>query len=392
MPHNDSRLMPRPTFYEFFCGGGMARAGLGPGWDCRFANDIDVKKARAYAQNLGAEALRIGDIHELAAADLPGCADLAWASFPCQDLSLAGPGGGLAAKRSGAFWGFYALMAALEREGRAPNIIALENVVGALTSKAGADFLAICGALQRLGYRFGALTIDAAHFTPQSRPRLFIVAVRCSLRLPPGLIDAGPRQSFASRALLRAHALMPPELIDDWLWWALPAPPRRNQALADIVETAPADAPWRSEQDTAALLEIFSRGARAKLDAALSRGGRVVGAAYRRMRPDGQGGRRMQAEARFDGLAGCLRTPRGGSSRQFLLVAENGATRSRLLSAREAARLMGLPEEYKLPSRYNEAYHLVGDGVVVPVVRFLAEHLLEPLAQSAIAPALEAAE
>jgi DNA (cytosine-5)-methyltransferase 1 len=40
---------------------------------------------------------------------------------------------------------------------------------------------------------------------------------------------------------------------------------------------------------------------------------------------------------------------------------------------------MGLPDEYKLPKSYNEAYHLTGDGVVVPVVRYLAENLLEPI-------------
>jgi DNA (cytosine-5)-methyltransferase 1 len=384
--------MPTPTFYEFFCGGGMVRAGLGDGWRCRFANDIDAKKARAYAENWGAKELRVADIHSLGPSDLPGRVDLAWASFPCQDLSLAGPGGGLAAKRSGAFWGFHALMAALGREGRAPSIIALENVVGALTSKGGGDFLALCRALQGLGYRFGALTIDAAHFVPQSRPRLFIIAVPRSTRIQPDLVGAAPAAPFASRALLRAHASMPADLVEDWLWWALPAPARRNETLADLIDLSSPDPPWRSGKETAALLDILSPGSYAKLNAALRSQDRAIGAAYRRMRPNGEGGRRMRAEARFDGLAGCLRTPRGGSSRQFLLVVENGVARSRLLAAREAARLMGLVDEYKLPTRYNEAYHLVGDGVVAPVVRFLAEHLLAPLATNAAAPTLEAAE
>ena len=40
---------------------------------------------------------------------------------------------------------------------------------------------------------------------------------------------------------------------------------------------------------------------------------------------------------------------------------------------------MGLSDEYKLPKTYNEAYHLMGDGVAVPVVRYLAENLLEPI-------------
>lgn len=31
-------------FYEFFAGGGMARAGLGEGWRCMFANDFGPKK------------------------------------------------------------------------------------------------------------------------------------------------------------------------------------------------------------------------------------------------------------------------------------------------------------------------------------------------------------
>ena len=87
----------------------------------------------------------------------------------------------------------------------------------------------------------------------------------------------------------------------------------------------------------------------------------------------------QRAEIRFDDVAGCLRTPVGGSSRQSIIVLEGDNVRSRLLAPREAARLMGLPEKYKLPKNYNEAYHLVGDGVAVPVVRFLAAHILEPL-------------
>jgi DNA (cytosine-5)-methyltransferase 1 len=127
------------------------------------------------------------------------------------------------------------------------------------------------------------------------------------------------------------------------------------------------------------MIAILSKGSQAKVAAARAKNGVEIGALYRRTRPDGAGGRRMRAEARFDGLAGCLRTPGGGSSRQFLLWIEGRKTRSRLLSAREAARLMGLPESYRLPRRYNEAYHLIGDGVVVPAVRFLSENLLRPL-------------
>jgi DNA (cytosine-5)-methyltransferase 1 len=94
---------------------------------------------------------------------------------------------------------------------------------------------------------------------------------------------------------------------------------------------------------------------------------------------------------RFDDISGCLRTPVGGSSRQSIIIVEGKSVRSRLLSPREATRLMGLPDSYKLSQNYNEAYHLAGDGVVVPVVRFLAANILEPLLAAAKTHAKEAA-
>ena len=197
-----------PGFYEFFCGGGMARAGLEPEWRCLFANDVDPRKGAAYAANWGSEQLRIADVASLRAADLPGRADLAWASFPCQDLSLAGAGAGLDGARSGAFWGFCSTMRALAAQGRAPRLIVLENVAGVLTSKGGADFAAICAALQGLGYRFGALTIDAAHFLPQSRPRVFIVAIRRADAAAGLAGRPGPPSHHASAALQRAAAAL----------------------------------------------------------------------------------------------------------------------------------------------------------------------------------------
>jgi len=109
---------------------------------------------------------------------------------------------------------------------------------------------------------------------------------------------------------------------------------------------------------------------------------------YRRTRRE-NGASVVRAELRFD-LAGCLRTPAGGSSRQIVLCLERNAQnpdgvriRSRLLSPRESGRLMGLPDGYVLPRRANDAYHLTGDGVVVPVIAHLEQHLLHPLMQIA---------
>jgi DNA (cytosine-5)-methyltransferase 1 len=374
---SDSRPTRQPGFYEFFCGGGMARAGLGDAWRCLFANDFDPRKARAYVENWGGEALRCADVARLASDELSGEADLAWASFPCQDLSLAGAGAGLSGARSSAFWGFHALMRALVEEGRAPRLIALENVLGLLTAKRGTDFVALCHAVAELGYRIGALTIDASHFVAQSRPRLFVIALRDDCRPPPELTAAGPLPPFAAPALQRAVAALPAPLAARWIWWRLPAPPRANLKLIDCLDAAPADAPWLDDEATQALLAALSKASRRDLALACASGERRVAALFRRTRASG-----VQAEARFDGLAGCLRTPGGGSSRQFLIEAQGERVRARLIGAREAARLMGLPDSYRLPARRNQAYHLIGDGVVAPVVRFLSEHLLLPLVEA----------
>ncbi|MGH6999135.1 MAG: DNA cytosine methyltransferase, partial [Phenylobacterium sp.] len=145
---------------------------------------------------------------------------------------------------------------------------------------------------------------------------------------------------------------------------------------------------WRAPDKTAALLALMAPQHLAKIEAARRSGTRQVGAVFRRMRVE-DGARVQRAEVRFDGLAGCLRTPRGGSSRQTLVIVEQGQVRSRLISPREGARLMGLPDGYVLPRAATGALHVVGDGVVVPVVRWLAEQILEPLLDRRAAVAAE---
>lgn len=365
------------TFYEFFAGGGMARAGLGDSWECLFANDFDHKKGKSYSENWGSEELLVDDIRNVAPEELPNYANLVWGSFPCQDLSLAGGGAGLKGDRSGTFWPFILQIQELKGESRAPEIICLENVAGTLTSHNGDDFTAICEALNNLGYKFGAFIVDAALFLPQSRPRLFFVAIRDNLKIPPSLHQKSFTQ-WHTKAVINAYNKLPQPLQENWICWDMPKPKERQNNFIDIIEDKPKSTKWHTSKQTMELLSMMSEVNLAKVETAKASGVPMVGAIYKRTRYE-HGIKVQRAEIRFDNIAGCLRTPSGGSSRQLIMAVEGNKVRSRLISTRETARLMGLPETYKLPSAYNEAYHLTGDGVAVPVVRHIAEHIFEPL-------------
>lgn len=363
------------TFYEFFAGGGMARAGLAADWQCVFANDISPIKGQSYKANWGDKDLLVKNIYDVSLSELPGYATMAWGSFPCQDLSLAGAGVGLEGERSGAFWGFWKLICDLDNEGRKPPLIVLENVFGALTSRDGRDFELITQAIAAQGYLVGAMLIDAVHFVPQSRPRLFIVGVDASLKLPEHSHTLTPNPAWHPDAMVRAYNRLRRPVKTAWRWWSVPHNNATLSTLDSLVEAEPSGVEWHSEAETNKLLQMMAPLHRRKVLAAQKCGSIQVGTIYKRTRDGVQ-----RAEIRFDGVAGCLRTPGGGSSRQTIMVVSGSKIKSRLVSAREAARLMGLPDSYKLPEKYNEAYHLMGDGVVVPVVAHLNKYLLLPIA------------
>lgn len=369
------------TFYEFFAGGGMARLGLGSEWKCLFANDFDAVKATAYRANFpdADEHFHYGDVWKVGVAELKGQADLAWASSPCQDFSLAGLRAGLKGGRSSAFYGFWRLVEDLNREGRAPRTIVIENVVGLLTSHRGNDFQALCKALADEGYWFGAIEIDAIRFVPQSRPRVFVVACKAKPANTSTVVEA--RLPYHSKRVAQAFAQLPADLQQRWCWWSLPFPPRDNRKIDAILDKDDS-AIWLSAERRDNLLSMLNPLHARKLADAKLRKERVVGTLFRRMRKE-DGTNVQRAELRFDGYAGCLRMPGGGSSRQFIVVVNDQSVKIRPLSPSEGARMMGLSEDYNLPRGTTASLKVLGDGVVVPVVRFLRteliEHLVEPL-------------
>jgi len=362
------------TVAEFFAGIGLMRIGLeNAGWKTVFANDNDPDKEAIYSHNFGKEGghFVLDDVHNLVSRKIPPV-ELATASFPCTDLSLAGARKGLAGSGSGAFWGFIDCIKGMGRQ--KPRFILLENVTGFLSSHNGSDFESACVALNELGYSVDPFIIDASHFVPQSRQRLFVVGV---LEAPIQRVEeetAAFFQSSCRPAALADFILWHPEI--NWNIRSLPELPVSSKRLPDIVEElSPNSKYWWSKERADYLLNQMSPRHRALADEMIRGDGFSYGTVFRRVR----NGKSM-AELRTDGIAGCLRTPRGGSGRQILFVAGNGKFQVRLLTPRECARLMGA-DDYKLDSglSLNKALFGFGDAVCVSVVEWIARHYLNPI-------------
>lgn len=352
---------------EFFAGIGLARAGLEPaGFQVVWANDFEPAKKEMYEGNFGTDhEFALGDVALVTSGQLPEDLEFAWASFPCTDLSLAGDRRGLAGQQSGTFFHFTRILHDLGE--KKPRVIALENVNGLATSHGGDDIAALVRELNRLGYSVDIMSLDGRRFVPQSRPRIFIV----------GSLDV-PVEDTRDVSTLRPEWLQgvfqDPTLKTHRA--ALPEPPAMKAVgLADIIETMSAlDGRWWQEDRKSKFLESLSLVQRERLDAMKDSTQTTYRTAYRRTR----GGVPVW-EIRADEISGCLRTARGGSSKQAVVMAGKGKVAVRWMTPIEYARLMGAPD-YKLTNlRDNQILFGFGDAVVVPAVQWVAENYLAPL-------------
>jgi DNA (cytosine-5)-methyltransferase 1 len=369
---NVSRL-PEKTFLEFFAGIGLMRMGLEKyGWKTLFANDFDQEKIKMYKGHFTDDntILSDEDIHLLPANNLPS-ATLATASFPCNDLSLAGARLGLNdGKQSSAFWGFIRIIKNLAE--KRPPLIMLENVVGFLTSKNGEDFKQALLTLNELDYYVDSFILDAANFVPQSRKRLFVIGINKDLLKNEGQGTVLFNKSDVRPGMLSNFILTHPEI--KWNIRPLPDQPKLELTLENILENLSDDSPfWWSEDRTAYLLNQMSAKHREIAEKMIQSTGWSYGTVFRRVRNGAS-----MAELRTDGIAGCLRTPRGGSGRQILFKAGYGQYHVRLLTPRECARLMGA-DDFQIKVGLNQALFGFGDAVCVPAIGWIAEHYLNPL-------------
>lgn len=376
---------PYKRFAEFFAGIGLVHEALkGSDWECVYANDIDPKKEAMYKGHFGdSPYFHREDVWETEkiVGEISERPFLATASFPCTDLSLAGNWQGFEGDHSSTYFGFIRALQALGAD--RPKMVMLENVTGFLTSKDGADFVRAVTTLAEVGYWIDSIVLDAKSFVPQSRPRVFVVGFHDSLHST-RIIRQGKSGMFGDgwqTAIDEAGSLRPDSLLrlmaktplpTGWATLALRPPKQAKYELAALIDTDD-DQEWWDRAATDKHYAMLSDLHRTEVERRRKAGGLHVGTVYRRCRYD-----EMRAEVRFDNLAGCLRTPRGGSARQIVMVIDDGRVRFRWMSPREYARLQGAPN-FTLAENTIQSLFGFGDGVCVPVIRWMDQNVLTPV-------------
>ena len=368
------------TFCEFFAGIGLVRAGLElSGWWCVYANDIDPKKQAAYEARFGkSDHFHLGDVWNTQEVieHIPGRPSLMTASFPCIDLSLAGHYRGLDGDHSSTFFGFAKVLETLKD--RRPPLVMLENVTGFLSSRKGKDFATAAQCLAELGYWLDAFVLDACHFTPQSRPRVFVIGMAPELK-PKDEGSKGCLWPVEQASALRPEAVIRMkrrlDLPTGWVTLPLPDPPARQSTLAEMIDIDDGQAWWDAD-DVRRHCGLMSGLHRRQLDEIVASKRTWIGTAFRRTRAE------LRAEVRFDGLAGCLRTPKGGSAKQIVVAVRDGNLRMRWMNPREYARLQGVPDFPLVGTTIQQLWGFA-DAVCVPAIRWIDQNALTPLYEAA---------
>lgn len=363
-----------PTVADFFAGIGLVSMGLQQaGWKTVYALDYDKDKAAAYINHFGHNHYHTKDIAQTKGHEIPSVM-LAHASFPCTELSVAGSRRGIHKGESSSFWHFPRILKEMRE---LPPFVLLENVEGLLSSDGDDGLRSILQKLNELGYYVDLLRIDASHFVPQSRVRLFMVGTHESVINRLKLDDSKVRE-------LKASSVRPKKIVDyilknadlRWYFHKLPDLPTRKTSLKDIIDSK---AEWWSADRSLYLYSQTHKHQRKIIDRKKKASSYSYFTAFRRMRMrDGES--RSTAEIRMDGIAGCLRTPKGGSAKQIIVRVGKGRFDARLLNEKEVARLMGA-DQYRINPDLssNQVLFGFGDAVCVPALEWIGKHYLNPL-------------
>lgn len=312
-------------FIDLFCGiGGFRIAFQKAGCECVFSSDWDKYSQQTYKANFGEQPH--GDIHSVAVKDIPPF-DILCAGFPCQPFSLAGVSKKNSLGRKHGFEDekqgnlFFSIADILSVHN--PRAFVLENVKNLQSHDGGRTFNIIYRTLtEELGYHVYYKIIDAKSFVPQHRERIFIVGFK-------------PNRFFE-----------------------FPVLPKNGPKLASILET---NVPGKYTL-TDHLWEYLQNYARKHREAGHGFGfGLVTGNDVTRT---------LSARYHKDGSE--------------ILVAQGGEKNPRRLTPRECCRLMGYPDDFKIPVSDTQAYRQFGNSVVVPVVEAVSKEVVATLQQSGV--------
>ena len=335
---------------DLFAGiGGIRRGFASAGGHAVFSSEWNEFSARTYRKNYGFAATMAGDITQVDANDIPDC-DVVLAGFPCQPFSLAGVSKkrslgretGFRDKTQGTLFFDVARIIAAKR----PAAFLLENVKNLTSHDRGRTFKVILDALQNeLGYEVHWKVVDGQHFVPQHRERIYIVGFRSKTDFTWDDLKYPDHQPVLADILHKTDGTEPYLPWDGEKYFDF-----EHNKVQDKYTLTPRL--WQYLQDYKKKHEALGHGF-----------------GYGLVTPD-MVSRTLSARYHKDGSE--------------ILVAQ-GDERPRRLTPRECARLMGYPDELRIPVSDTQAYRQFGNSVVVPaiaeVARIMRPHILKVMAE-----------
>lgn len=343
------------TFIDLFAGIGGTRLGFErAGGRCVFTSEYDKFCVETYRANFRPDHPIVGDIRTVTSSatnirnTIPEH-DVLVAGFPCQPFSIAGVSKknalgdphGFACKTQGTL--FFEVCKILET--MQPLAFMLENVRNLTSHDRGRTFRVIMDSLQELGYHVDFRVIDARFWVPQHRERIFIVGFREPTSFTMDMV-AIPNEQPTMASVLH---------------------PEDGSEKAEADFTVGAKATVNKKYTLSAHLWRYLKRYKEKHEAAGN------GFGFGLVTPD-KVARTLSARYYKDGSE--------------ILVWRGKGKNPRRLTPRECARLMGFPDNFKIPVSDTQAYKQFGNSVVVPVIEAVAKamkpHLLALKAAQAL--------
>ena len=331
------------TFIDLFAGiGGLRRAMESAGGRCIFTSEWDKYAQQTYMANFPDNRLPVGDIREVNAEDIPAH-DVLVAGFPCQPFSIAGVSKKNALGRAHGFDDetqgtlFFDVLRILTHH--RPAAFMLENVKNLKSHDKGRTFEVIRRKLtEELGYTLETRIIDAGHFVPQHRERIVMVG----FREPTGFsFDNVQLPAYGAKRM--RHILHPEDGTE------------RSEGHFTEGPDAVVSGKYTLTDKLWAYLQGYAEKHKAK------------GNGFGFGMVDGDSiSRTLSARYYKDGSE--------------ILVSRGAGNNPRRLTPRECARLMGYPDDFRIPVSDTQAYKQFGNSVAVPVfaevARVMAPHIL----------------